>query len=338
MIASDASTRSEEQIRSDWKRAGVRPLWEIHLARRQTEVRPRVGVWKWSMMQPLVTEALELTSPAVVERRVLTLVDPSALGDEFQSTTNLNGALQILKPGEAARPHRHPMNALRFILSGSGAVTRVDGKTAPMMEGDLVITPGWAWHEHWHDGSEPIIWLDVLDVALHQYLGTVRPNEPGPPHDVPHMPPESAFASANVIPDMPSGLHSPVFRYPFADAVAALGSAPPAPDGSRRVRYVNPLTGGPVMSMLDCYLVELDAGTVTAPFTTSANALCAIVRGRGTSEVGNETIDWEQRDIFALPHDHTIRHRAAESSLLFITTDREIYRRLDLLTEEWGPA
>lgn len=335
MMTSDAPSRSADEIRAAWNAAHVKPLWEIQRERSTPRPEARVGMWPWKTMEPLVLEALKLTSPEIVERRVLSLIDPSAPDGGFYTTANLNAALQILRPGEAARPHRHPMNALRFVLSGSGAVTRVDGKVAPMLEGDLVITPGWAWHEHWHEGTEPIIWLDVLDVYLHQSLGTIRPNEPGPVHDVPSIPPEEAFASANVVPDIPSGPDSPVFRYPLPEALAALKHAPPSRDGSRRVRYVNPLTGGPVMSMLDCYLVELDAGTHTLPFRTSANAVCAIVEGRGTTRVGNLEIPWERRDVFSLPHDLTIVHRAEETARLFITTDREIYRRLGLLTETY---
>jgi gentisate 1,2-dioxygenase len=337
MIVSDGSTRTEEEIRSSWRDMHVKPLWEIKMGPGATPPR-RVGQWKWSAMEPLIMEALKLTSPDIVERRVLSLIDPSGAEGDFQTTTNLNAALQILRPGEAARAHRHPMNALRFVLSGNGAVTRVDGKTALMMEGDLVTTPGWAWHEHWHEGSEPIVWLDVLDVHLHLHLGTFRPNDPGPPHDVPTYPPEEAFASANVVPDMTSGPHSPIFRYPAADAVAALRHAPPSRDGSRRVRYVNPLTGGPIMSMLDSYLVELDAGMHTLPFRTSANAICAIVSGRGSTQLDDLTLEWEPRDIFSLPHDMTIRHHAEEPSRMFVTTDREVYRRLGLLTEIFGAS
>ena len=44
------------------------------------------------------------------------------------------------------------MNALRFVMEGKGAYTVVDGKSCLMEEGDLVITPGWTWHEHVHKG------------------------------------------------------------------------------------------------------------------------------------------------------------------------------------------
>jgi gentisate 1,2-dioxygenase len=336
VIASNRPVRTDTEIHAAWRDAHVKPLWENAQAHRPpAPLISNVGVWKWSVMEPLVMEAIRLATPAVAERRVLSLIDPSAIGDDFQTTTNLNAGFQIILPGEIARPHRHTMNALRFVLSGNGAITRVDGKTAPMNEGDLVITPGWSWHEHWHEGDGPIVWLDVLDVHLHINLGT-SVTEFGPVHDVPALPPERAFASANVVPDMQSGPHSPVFRYPLADAVAALANTPPAADGSRRVRYVNPLTGGPVMATLDCYLLELGPGTTTIPFHTSANAVCTIVSGHGSSQVGDVAVDWEPRDVFTLPQKTTIRHHADETSRLFIVTDREVYRRLGLLTETFG--
>src|SRR5271157_4935699 len=109
-----------------WAQAHVRPLWEIPMAHTQRTVPPQAHLWEWRTLEPLVLEALNVTSPDAVERRVLSLIDPGAAAGEFQTTTNINAALQILKPGEAARPHRHSMNALRFILKGSGATTTVD--------------------------------------------------------------------------------------------------------------------------------------------------------------------------------------------------------------------
>ena len=32
--------------------------------------------------------------------------------------------------------------------------------------GDVVLTPGWCWHEHGHDGDEPAYCFDGLDVPL----------------------------------------------------------------------------------------------------------------------------------------------------------------------------
>src|SRR5260370_39871607 len=79
-------------------------------------------------------------------------------------------------------------------------------------------------------------------------MGT-GPCEPGSAADMPETIADAAFAVANVVPDTDYTTkdYSPVFRYPYATAAAAVAVAPPARDGSRRVRYVNPLTGGSAM-------------------------------------------------------------------------------------------
>ena len=116
--------------------------------------------------------------------------------------------------------------------------------------------------------------------------------QPGPVADMPETIADAAFAVANVVPDTSYATtdYSPVFRYPYATAATAVAAAPPARDGSRRVRYVNPLNGGSAMALIDCFLVQLDPGTTTLPFRTTANSVCCVVEGAGESQVGNETI------------------------------------------------
>jgi gentisate 1,2-dioxygenase len=273
---------------------------------------------------------------AAIERRVLTLIDPEARGNAAGTTTNLTAALQILMPGESARPHRHSMNALRFVIDGSGATTRVDGRDCAMQEGDLVITPGWTWHEHIHRGGAPIVWLDALDAPLHRHLGTDA-FEPGPTHDVPDYAGDAAFAVPNMVPEIDDEpAFSPVFRYPWGPAAAAVAAAPVWKDGTRRVRYANPRNGGPAMSLLDCYLVQVDSGADTIPFRTTSNAVCCVVEGHGVSRIGDETLAWGPKDIFTLPHGNWITHRSEDTARLFVVTDRDVLRRLDLLNEEHG--
>ena len=58
-------------------------------------------------MRPLIGHAIDVANPAAVERRVLTLVNPKTRGPEDEATVRtLAAALQILLPGEKARPHR----------------------------------------------------------------------------------------------------------------------------------------------------------------------------------------------------------------------------------------
>src|SRR4051794_15011423 len=250
-----AGDKSYEEVRKGWHAAHVRPLWENPIAHKAADGGPKAHLWQWGQLRGFVDEAMKVTSPAAVERRVLSLIEPESKNPAAGTTTNLSAALQVLLPGESARPHRHTMSAIRFVIEGKDAYTIVDGKSCLMEEGDLVITPGWTWHEHVHKGDAPIVWLDALDAPLHRYLGTDT-FEPGPAHDLPDYADDSAFASPNIVPEV-SGADrpfSPVFRYPWAAAAAAVRAAPQWKDGSRRVRYVNPLTGGPAMALLDCYL------------------------------------------------------------------------------------
>jgi gentisate 1,2-dioxygenase len=336
-INASSGSRSYDDIRAAWRAANLHPLWESMAAHKSREGGPPPIHWRWKQIRPLVDDAVRVTTPAAVERRVLTLTDPAVATDSGATTTNLTTALQILLPGEKARPHRHTMNALRFVIEGSGASTIVDGKDCPMEEGDLVITPGWTWHEHVHRGSAPIIWLDALDAPLHRYLGTDA-FEPGPAHDVPAMADDAAFAFANIVPELAgeTPAFSPVFRYPWAAARSAVRAAPKGKDGARRVRYVNPITGGSTMPLMDCYLTQIDKGGETVRFRSTANAVCLVCEGSGLTRVGEDTVSWEPHDVFSLPHGNWITHRANEAATLFVVSDHDALRRLDLLKEQYG--
>ncbi len=339
----DATDTSHEAgIKANWAASNVFPLWENALAHAAPKGPEPACCWKWADVRRFANEAIAMRDMAAVERRVLQLVSPHARvpAPLAGSTTNLNGNVQILMPGERARPHRHSMNALRFVLEGEGAATIVDGKECEMSEGDLVTTPGWTWHEHVHRGSKPILWLDVLDASLHRYLGTDR-FQPGPANDVPRHASDEAFVAPGMAPVYANAPRSfsPLFRYPWAQAKAAVAKAPLDVDGARRVRYANPIDGGPCMTFLDCYLVELDEGVETLPFRTSAHALASVVEGEGTSRVGDADVVWGPKDTFSIPHGNWISHRAhGGKARLMVVTDREVLRRLDLLTEEYSDA
>ena len=50
-----------------------------------------------------------------------------------------------------------------------------------METGDVVLTPGWCWHEHGHDGDEPAYWFDGLEVPLVRTLENMfREDNPVP--------------------------------------------------------------------------------------------------------------------------------------------------------------
>jgi gentisate 1,2-dioxygenase len=332
-----AATGDIDNLRKAWKAAHLAPLWESPTAHKPPAPPDPAHLWAWEAVRPLIAGALSITDPHAVERRVLSLINPNPRGPEDESTARtLSAALQILLPGETARPHRHSMNAIRFVLEGSGALTIVNGKACPMEVGDLIITPGWCWHEHTHKGTGPMIWLDALDVPLHLYLGTAE-FQPGPIKEMPETIPDAAFAGANLVPDVGVAPgHSPVFRYPYEIARSALEAAPLARDGARRIRYINPANGGAAMPVIDCHLVEIGSGG-TVPFRTNANAVATVVEGSGSSRVGNARIEWREKDIFTLPSGNWIEHKSGGApAKLFVASDRDAMTRLGVLKEEYG--
>jgi gentisate 1,2-dioxygenase len=338
-MASPEPSAEYEAAQRAWQDAGLSPLWESAVAFSERPVALAPLFWQWSAMRPLIDRAIELVSPRDVERRVLMFTDPSLNASRRATTTKgLNAGLQILLPGEFARPHRHTMDAFRFILEGEGAATVVEGKEYPMAEGDLVLTPGWCWHEHVHRGTHPVIWLDGLNSPLHRYLGTAE-FQSGPTGPLAPSVPDAAFQVPNILPEGATGgtPHSPVFRYAYAAASAALDATPPARDGSRRVRYVNPTTGGPAMALIDHRLVQLDPEATTIPYRSTANAICVGVEGHGSSTIGNETFAWGPKDVFTMPQGNWIVHRAGSQRARFFTySDAEVFARLGLLREEYG--
>lgn len=129
----------------------------------------RPAHWSFPTIREAILEAGGLITAKEAERRVLVLENPGLRG-QSKITTDLYAGVQLVLPGEVAPAHRHTQSALRFVLEGSGAHTTVNGEKTIMHEGDFIITPPMAWHDHGNQSSEPIFWLDGLDIPIVQFL------------------------------------------------------------------------------------------------------------------------------------------------------------------------
>lgn len=326
------------ELRRMWERLCIEPIWENPNGAIEHVASERPHIWRWEAVLPMLMETAKVSSPALLERRIVVLAPPDKAG-KVGTVGLLTSTFQTLLPGERARPHRHTMDALRFALDGDGAQTFVDGKPCPMLPGDLILTPGWTWHEHVHEGDQPVVWLDILNLPLHHSLGTIE-FQPGPRNETPLQYDDATFAVANVRPvlDWAGRRHSPVFRYPWTATAAALDAAPEAPDGSRRVRYVNPVNGGPCMDLVDCTALQLAPSLETAAFRSSASAICSVIDGEGETvfEDGSR-LAWAARDVFTVPQRQFVTHKAGRGGArLFFASDRSAYERLGLLKEEYA--
>ena len=143
----------------------------------QSRVRPKAlepFVWPWSAIYSCLMESGEVIQLGHIDeaakRRTVQLVNPALIMEKATSRT-LQMSIQLVKSGERAECHRHTAAALRFVVEGDGAgYTNVEGEQMMMEPGDLVLTPHWTWHDHFNPGTNNIVWLDVLDAHLTNYL------------------------------------------------------------------------------------------------------------------------------------------------------------------------
>ena len=110
--------------------------------------------WGYEDAKAGLDAAGRLIDVSLAERRNLVMRNP-APGSNFETSRTLVCAYQMILPGEKAPSHRHSSHALRVIIDGKGSFSTVNGEKMPMETGDVVLTPGWCWHGHGHDGDQP---------------------------------------------------------------------------------------------------------------------------------------------------------------------------------------
>ena len=324
----------------------VLPLWRVeesNQARSPATIRPYV--WHWRDLYPRLmqtTEVVDLESGA--ERRVLTMQNPG-LRPLAGATHTITASLQLILPGEVAPAHRHTMAAFRFIITGDGGYTVVEGEKVPMRPGDLILTPNWTWHDHGNDGTQPMIWFDGLDVPFVRSLKACFYQDfPGrQAQPVKHSYPESydRFGAPAMLPlkDRPDSLYSPLNLYKWEhayDALKRLQAIQEDEYDGAVLEYVHPLNGGHVLPTLSCYLHALRPGTHTKARRTTASSVIFVVQGSGHTIMEGQRLDWAERDIIAVPpwawHEHVVDPGA--EAIFFRTSDQPVFEPFGLLREE----
>jgi gentisate 1,2-dioxygenase len=279
--------------------------------------------WRAADLEVLLDKiGANLALEAGGQRRTLRLTNP---GLSYGTTPTLWVSIQYILPGEIATAHRHTASALRFVMQGNGADTTVDGENYPMSEGDLVLTPSWAWHDHEHKGDAPMVWIDVLDISLMRLLhATFFEGSPTPQMPVDAIPDRSyrAYGSGTMRPlnVAHSGMASPVLAYPKARAEEALRQAAglePDPFDDVALEYQNPLTGGPALPTIGTVLQMLRPSVICKPHRHTGSVVYYIVRGDGTTIIDGQTFEWSKGDFLALPpwamHQHSNRSNTDEA-------------------------
>ena len=154
--------------------AGVlRPTWENLTAKHSPLMRYPWGQ-TWDALRGLAP--MEDGSP--YDGVMLEYTNPYT-GGPVMPTMSCN--VQILRPGEATRAHRHTSSAIYHVVQGRGH-SIVDGQRLDWEDKDVFCVPGWAYHEHANaSDSEPAVLFSFTDAPVLQSLGLLR--EQGHPQE-----------------------------------------------------------------------------------------------------------------------------------------------------------
>jgi len=310
-----------------------------HADRDRSEFKP--FLWKWSEIYEGLTKATELVPMDQTGRRTIQLRNPGLPG---RMSNTIHMSIQCVMPGEVAEAHRHTAAAIRYVIHGvEGAYTVVDGEPLPMGTGDLLTTPGWCFHDHYNEGTEPVMWLDVLDsriVALGRGLGETFP-QPQQTRDKAVGFSEKTMGHVKASWLKHERLTPPAMRYPWADTEAAIqalreNEIEPDPYDGYQVTYTNPVTGGATLPTFACELQLLPSRLNTKDHRHISTTIYQVFRGAGATVVNGERLEWSQGDIFVVPpwawHHH--ENTSDADSILFTVDDWPTFKSLDLYREE----
>nr|WP_315594167.1 gentisate 1,2-dioxygenase [uncultured Cupriavidus sp.] len=339
-----SATQEERKKFYDAIRASnLTPLWEVlhGLVPPHPQSPMQPAHWRYAEVRQAVHRAGELISAEEAERRVLILENPAAPGAS-RITQTLYAGLQLILPGEVAPAHRHTQSALRLVLEGSGAYTAVDGERTTMTRGDFIITPSQTWHDHGNLGSEPVVWLDGLDIPLVQFLDAgfaEKANQASQPLGRPEGDSLARYGN-NMLPvdfEQTSSEPTRVFVYPFTrtvDALRGIARTAANPHFGHKLRYVNPATGASPMPTIGAFAQLLPEGFETKSYRSTDATVFACLEGEGTAQVGNHTFQFSPNDVFVVPSWTQYSIHSPKDTILFSYSDKPVQQVLGLWREE----
>ncbi len=326
-------------LRGQWQIDANRPQNIRKGANGQVFIEPSPAgvphVWRWQDMQQILQNALEAMTDSYTARRALMFTNPKL---QRGTTQNLVAGMQVVKAGEIAWAHRHTINALRFSIQGSEKVfTVVDGRPLAMEPYDLLLTPGWSWHDHHNESDREAIWMDALDVPFTVGMNLNFYEEPG-----------DIAQEQNRQESLPSMLYRPAnsprstqpYRYPWKETLKALQTLekePVDPYHGRQLEYVNPLTNGPCLPTIKCQVQLLPPGFSGKLHRTTASSIAFAIQGEGRTIFADKEITWGKHDTVAIPnwswHRH-VNNSSREPAILFTLSDSPILTTLGFNREE----
>lgn len=144
----------------------------------------RPAKWSW---EDMIGTLEELGKDPIrhAERRFVSLVNEDH-GELAGASPGIFIGIQMIHPGEIVTNHRHNSVAIYHYLRGTGFTT-VEGVKFPYKQGDTIVCPAWAYHEHEATGDEDTIMYVTQDMPDMAAKRTLFFEEPEGIENVRHM-------------------------------------------------------------------------------------------------------------------------------------------------------
>ncbi|MEV1295704.1 cupin domain-containing protein [Pseudonocardia sp. NPDC049635] len=327
-----------DELYADFAAHDLQPLWEMKGLLTAAPA-PRMVPFRWRTgdLMKLGQRAMELVPiDRGGDRRVLAFANPGLSGAPY-ATNSLWAAAQFLGPHEVAPAHRHSPAALRFVLEGSGVWTLVNGDPLHMGRGDLVLTPSMCFHQHHNPSPRSMVWLDVLDLPMIDFLDAIFFEE-GPLDEVdqrtdPVSGSEINYAHPGIVPVGlydPATPHSPLLVYRWADTDTALEAILGATgESAATVRFKDPTRAADVMPTMRCEMLRVRPRGELPPERQTGSRVVAVLAGGGTATVADQEYDLRAGDVYVIPSWATHAVAASDGQLdLFVTSDAPVLEAL----------
>jgi gentisate 1,2-dioxygenase len=304
-------------------------------------------LWRWDRLKELAAQAGRIVPVGRGgERRAIALANPS-LGGKPYATPTLWAAIQYLMPGEDAPEHRHTQHAFRFVVEGEGVWTVVNGDAVRMSRGDFLPQAGWNWHAHHNAASQPMAWIDGLDIPFSYYTESqffevgrerISADEKTTPE---FSRSERLWSYPGLRPvSRPKALTAtPLLAYRWVDTDRALteqlaleeeGHAATLSPGHAAVRFTNPSSGGDVLPTIRTEMHRIRPGGQSLARREVGSSVFQVFDGSGTVTVGERTWTVDRGDLFVVPSWAPFKAEASEMASLdlFRFSDAPIFEAL----------
>ncbi|MEM8797584.1 MAG: cupin domain-containing protein [Pseudomonadota bacterium] len=127
--------------------------------------------YEWEVTYEALTKFAASTDGSPFDGVMMEYINPVTSGPVMQT---LGASMQMLRPGEATRAHRHTGSFLYHVAKGHGH-SIINGKRYDWSERDIFCVPSWSWHEHINGSDKDDACLFCLnDLPVMRALGLYR--------------------------------------------------------------------------------------------------------------------------------------------------------------------